>query len=196
MRGLAAWAAVGLGIAVPVVLAAGSPLLAWREPVYIAAGFAGIFALGLMLLQPLLAAGLLPLVPRALGRRVHVWTGSALVALVLVHVGGLWITSPPDVVDALLLVSPTPFSAWGVVAMWAVFGAAGLAVLRRRMGPRVWRRAHTAAVVLAVIGTAVHAVQIEGVMEPVTRALLCAGVLGATGWAVWTLRAWAPRRRA
>lgn len=198
LRAGAIWAAVVLLLGGPVVAAAASPLLAWREPIYIVAGFAGIAGLGLMLLQPLLAAGVLPGLARARGRRVHRVTGVLLVAMVLVHVGGLWITSPPDVVDALLFVSPTPFSAWGVIAMWAVFGAAVLAALRRRAAlvPHLWRRAHTGLVLVAVLGTAIHAVQIEGAMEPVSRAVLCAAVLAGTGWAVWRLRAWAPRRRA
>ena len=29
---------------------------------------------------------------------------------VVIHVAGLWITSPPDMIDALLFTSPTPFS--------------------------------------------------------------------------------------
>ena len=48
---------------------------------------------------------------------------------VIVHVAGLWLTSPPDVIDVLLFRSPTPFSAWGAIAMWAVFAAALWAAL-------------------------------------------------------------------
>ena len=40
------WSALATGIVVPIIAAATSPLLAWRDPVYIAAGFAGIVALG------------------------------------------------------------------------------------------------------------------------------------------------------
>ena len=98
--------------------------------------------MALLLLQPLLAGGYLPGLPMRRGRRVHFWVGVALVAAVVVHVLGLWLTSPPDMVDALLFRSPTPFSAWGVVAMWAVFASALLATLRRRLRlrPLVWRR--------------------------------------------------------
>ena len=46
------WAALAAAICVPIAAAAASPLLAWRGPVYILAGFAGIIALGVMLLQP------------------------------------------------------------------------------------------------------------------------------------------------
>ena len=106
------WAALAVAVAVPVAAATASPLLAWRDPVYIAAGFAGIAAMALMLIQPLLAGGYLPGLPAIRGRFLHRWTGAVLVAAVVGHVAGLWITSPPDVIDALLFRSPTPFSAW------------------------------------------------------------------------------------
>ena len=54
------WAVVAIATVVPVVIAVTSPLLAWRSPVYIAAGFGGIVAMSVLLLQPLLAGGLLP----------------------------------------------------------------------------------------------------------------------------------------
>ena len=139
-RAALAWAALGIAVAVPIGVAATSPLLAWREPVYIVAGFAGVFALALLLVQPLLAGGRLPGLPGVRGRRVHRRVGAALVAAVVLHVAGLWVTSPPDVIDALLLRSPTPFSLWGVIAMWATFAAALSAALRGhlRVRPR-WR---------------------------------------------------------
>src|SRR5262245_7786661 len=114
------WAALAAAVCVPIAAAAMSPQLAFRGPVYILAGFAGIIALGLMLVQPLLIAGYLPGLSSYRGRRVHHWIGGTLVAAIVVHVGGLWITSPPDMIDALLLASPTPFSLWGVIAMWAI----------------------------------------------------------------------------
>src|SRR3954467_15102282 len=90
------WAGLAAAICVPLAAAAASPLLAWRGPLYIMAGFAGILALALLLVQPLLAGGYLPGLPAFRGRRVHRWIGGALVAVIVVHVGGLWITSPPD----------------------------------------------------------------------------------------------------
>src|ERR1043165_5196197 len=120
-RGPLIWAALAAAIGVPIAAAASSPLLTWRGPVYIIAGFAGILALGLMLVQPLLAGGYLPGLEAFRGRRAHRFTGAALVAAIAIHVGGLWITSPPDMIDALLFPSPTPFSPFGVVAMWAIF---------------------------------------------------------------------------
>lgn len=189
------WAALVIVIAVPVAAAAMSPLLAWRDPVYIAAGFAGVVAMALLLFQPLLAEGWLPGLSGPRGRRVHRWIGSALVLAVIVHVVGLWVTSPPDVNDALLFASPTPFSAWGVIAMWALFASALLAGLRRRLRPRHWRRAHTLLAAVIVVGSVVHAMLIEGTMETFSKAALCALVVAATLVAFARLRVWAARAR-
>ena len=136
-------AALFLAILLPLGAAATSPLLAWRDPIYIGAGFAGILALGLTLVQPVLASGWLGLAPIP-ARKVHRLVGFGLMGAVIAHVAGLWITSPPDVIDALLFRSPTPFSAWGVVAMGAIFLAAFLVVVRRRLPVAVWRVSHKA----------------------------------------------------
>lgn len=174
------WAGLALAVVVPLTFAATSEYLAWRDPVYIAAGFSGVIALCVALVQPLLAAGWLPGLRRLRGRRVHRFIGVVLVAAVVVHVAGLWITSPPDIEDALLLRSPTPFSVWGVVSMWALFAAALLAVLRHRLSPRVWRIGHTSLVSIVVLGGAIHALLIEGTMEPISKAILCGLAIVAT----------------
>ena len=173
------WAALVAAIGVPIAAAAASPLLAWRDAVYILAGFAGILALGLLLVQPLLIAGYLPGLSAYRGRRVHHWTGGALVVAVVVHVAGLWITSPPDMIDALLFASPTPFSPFGVVAMWAIFAVAVLAAFRRRLGLRTWRIVHMSLAVVIVVGSVVHGMLVEGTMETMSKAALCALVLAA-----------------
>src|SRR3954465_5752151 len=110
------WALLAAAVFVPIAAATASPLLEWRGPVYILAGFAGIIALGLMLVQPLLIAGYLPGLSAYRGRRAHHWVGGALSGAVVVHVGALWITSPPDMIDALFFSSPPPSSPWGVIA--------------------------------------------------------------------------------
>jgi len=173
------WAALASAICVPIAAAAASPLLEWRGPLYITAGFAGIFALGLMLVQPLLAGGILPGLSGYRGRRAHRWIGGALVAAVLIHVVGLWITSPPDMIDALVFASPTPFSPFGVIAMWAIFAVALLALLRRRLRLRTWRIAHMSLAAVIVTATVVHGMLVEGAMETVSKALLCALVIAA-----------------
>ncbi|MEE4120567.1 MAG: ferric reductase-like transmembrane domain-containing protein [Paracoccaceae bacterium] len=199
-RRILVWAALAMAVSVPVAVAAASPLLAYRGAVYVAAGLAGVLALALLLVQPLLAAGLLPGLSPRRTRLAHRALGAALVALVLLHVAGLWITSPPDMVDALLFASPTPFSAWGVVAMWALLAAAALAAARRRLRlrPRTWRRAHATLASVVVAGSVVHALLIEGTMGPVSKAALCLLVLAATVPAVagpWRAAA-PPTRRA
>ena len=178
MRGVRAiliWTGLAVAIAVPLAVAASSPLLAWRGPVYIAAGFAGVLAMGLLLVQPLLAGGYLPgLTPRRT-RLVHAWVGAGLVALVAIHVLALWLTSPPDVIDVLLFRSPTPFSIWGVIGMWTVFAAAILAALRRklRLKPATWRLCHTFLVTVVIACSVVHAMLIEGTMGTISKAFLC-----------------------
>jgi predicted ferric reductase len=186
------WAALAAAICVPIAFAVASPLLAYRGPVYILAGFAGMIALGLVLVQPLLIGGYLPGLPGYRGRRAHYWIGGALVVAVLVHVAGLWITSPPDMIDALLLVSPTPFSPFGVIAMWAIFAVALLAVFRRRLGlaPRTWRSAHMLLAVVIVVGSVVHGLLIEGTMETMSKVALCALVLVAATKVMVDRRVW------
>ena len=194
LRVAAAWSALILAMMVPVALAAFSPWLAYRGPAYIIGGFAGIVGLALLLAQPLLAAGLLPGARPAVERRWHRWLGWAILTAIAIHVGGLWITSPPDTVDALLFVAPTTFSIYGVTAMWAGIVTAVLVTARRRMGLRygTWRLVHNAVALVVVIGTVVHAVQIQGAMEPVSKWALCAAVLAAALITVLGLRVVAP----
>ncbi|MEM1307782.1 MAG: ferric reductase-like transmembrane domain-containing protein, partial [Pseudomonadota bacterium] len=170
-------------------------LLQWRSPVYIAAGLAGVVALGLLLVHPVLMSMSVPGLSALQARHVHRWVGALLVAAVVVHVAGLWVASPPDVVDALLFRSPTPFSDWGVIAMWAVFATAALALIRRpvRLKPATWRIVHTALAVVIAVGTAVHAILIEGTMEVVSKFALCALVLIATAKVVADLWSWRQR---
>jgi hypothetical protein len=186
------WLALAAAVGVPIAAAAFSPLLAWRGPLYIVAGFAGIVGLGLMLFQPLLVGGHVPGLPARLGRRAHRWIGGALVAAVVIHVLGLWITSPPDMIDALLFTSPTPFSPFGVIAMWTIFAVALLAALRRRLGlrPRTWRIAHTGLAIVIVAATVAHALLIEGAMETVSKAALCGLVAAVTIKVMADLRVW------
>ena len=162
--------------------------------------FAGVVALALLLLQPLLAVGYLPGLTARRGRHVHAWVGGGLLAAVVVHVAGLWLTSPPDVIDALLFRSPTPFAAWGVIAMWAVFATALLATLRRRLRlrPTIWRACHLTLATVIVTGSVVHALLIEGTMGTLSKAALSALALAALGKVLVDRRPWTvvPRLRA
>jgi len=185
-----------LAIGVPIAFAAGSEQLAWRGPVYILAGFAGIIALGLVLVQPLLIGGYLPGLSAYRGRRAHHWIGGALALAVVIHVAGLWITSPPDMIDALTYTSPTPFSPYGVTAMWAIFTVALLALLRRRLGLRLrtWRIVHIPLAIVIVAGSVAHCLLIEGTMETISKAALCVLILVATVKVMIDLQVWRRRR--
>lgn len=186
-RAISIWIGVVLITVVPVFAAIMSPLLEWRSPIYIAAGFGGVIALSLLFLQPMLASGFLPGISLLQQRRVHRYVGSALVIAVLIHLVGLWITSPPDVVDALLFVSATSFSIWGVIAMWSVFITVLLVVFRRKIGQSVrrWRITHWCLAAITVTGSVVHTLMIDGTMELMSKIALCAGVVVATAYVLY-----------
>lgn len=180
IRAVALWAVLGAAIAIPVALSATSPLLAWRGFLHMAACYAGIAALCLVLLQPLLIEGHLPGLTSLRGRRAHLTTGRLLAVVMVVHVGGLWIVSPPDMLDALLFTAPTWFSLWGVIAMWAIIAVVMMVAFRRRLrlSPRQWRQIHQVFAAIIVVGGAAHAVLIEGIMEFWSKAALCALTVG------------------
>lgn len=190
-----AWSAVILAIAVPIAIAATSPFLASRDAVYILAGLAGIAALALLLMQPLLAAGYLPGLSKPRERLWHRRIGTGIVIAVALHVIGLYITSPPDALDALLLASPTPFSIYGVIGLWSVVLTALLVALRKRIAPGTWRIVHNALAVVVVISSVVHALMIEGTMGAWSKAILCALILAATATAIIHLRVVRPLSR-
>ena len=74
-----------------------------------------------------------------------------------------------------------------------IFAVALLAAFRRRLRPRTWRIAHTLLAVVIVAGSAVHAILIEGTMETVSKAVLCALVLAAAIKVMTDLRVWRKR---
>lgn len=184
------WTIITMVVAVSIGAAIMSPQLQWRDPIYIVAGFAGVIAMVLLLFQPILAAGYLPGVSVAHGRHIHRWVGKGLVCVVVIHVIGLWITSPPDMIDALTFTSPTPFSFWGVISMWGIFATACLAGLRRRLKlqPRTWRLCHKSLAAVIVIGSVLHALMIEGTMETLSKSALCGIVLVATALALFNIK--------
>lgn len=191
------WLLTATAIAVPVAIAATSPLLAWRDPIYIVASFSGIVALVLLLVQPLLMGAYLPPLSKPHSRLLHRWVGAGLVLAVVVHVAALWITSPPDVIDALLFAAPAPFSYWGVFALWAVVLSAIVAVRRKRMGARLglWRLIHTGLAVVIVLGSVVHTMLVVGTMGWWSKAALCLVILGVTAKVIADFRVWAQLAR-
>lgn len=179
---MAVWCSLVSTALVPLIAAAKSPLLAWRDPIYIAAGFAGVVAIALLLFQPLLALRKLPGINASLSRKGHRFVGISLVALVSIHVLGLWLTSPPDVIDALLFRSPTPFAPWGVISMWALLISALIAGFRRNLPIRTttWKVIHRTLSLIIVGGAVVHALLIDGTMELVSKSVLSVVILAVT----------------
>jgi predicted ferric reductase len=90
------WGVVIAAMVVPIALATTSPYLAYRGPLYIAAGFAGIVAMSLFVLQPLLACPVRALIAPATARRWHRIIGASILILILAHVVGLYFVSPPQ----------------------------------------------------------------------------------------------------
>jgi predicted ferric reductase len=184
------WTALLVAMIAPILIATTSPYLAYRNAPYVVGGFAGILCLPLLLVQPLLAAGYLPGLHVTRARRWHHWVGAGIITCVVLHVAGLYVTSPPDTLDALLLVAPTPFSVYGVTAMWGAMLTAVLVLLRRRLGLRypAWRLIHNGLALVVVAATVIHALQIEGAMGTMSKWALCLAVLLATGMTLLDLR--------
>lgn len=184
-------------VAAPVLIAATSPLLASRDAAYIIGGMAGVLALALFFMQPLLAAGYLPGIALTRERRWHRVLGAGLVILVLMHVGGLYIASPQDMTDALLLVAPTPFSVYGVIGFWGVVATAVFVAARARLRirPATWNIFHNTLALIMVSASVTHALMIEGAMGARSKLLLCLCVLAATALVILHLRVLKPLLR-
>lgn len=195
-RGWLAWLGVAGAMTVPVALAVASPYLAYRNPAYILGGFAGIVCLALLLIQPLLAAGYLPGLSPVQARRWHRRAG----------VGDRAVRGDPcrrPVRD-----QPARHDRRAVAGRAdPVLGLRGggdveplpgrrLVPLRRRtrLGPRGWSLLHNLLALVVVVATALHAVQIEGAMEPVSKTALCGLVLIATAAALIDVRLLRQRR--
>lgn len=165
----------------PVLAAIASPLQKGREALWIVGGMAGVVALSLLFVQPLLMAASPPLLTLRQGIDWHRWGGIAIVAAVALHVGALYAYSPDDVTDALLLVAPTPFSLYGVIGLWCLVLTAVLAATRRRLRlpVRLWRILHSGLAVAMVGASVVHAIQIEGAMEELSKWAVCLAAMAA-----------------
>jgi predicted ferric reductase len=187
MRNSFIWFCVVAIIVIPLSFAANSSLLQWREPPYIIAGFAGVLGLAVLFCQPLLAQGALPGINLLQSRRLHRLLGFTLLVSVVIHVAGLWVSSPPDVIDALLFQSPTAFSLWGVIAMWLVIATSIFATMRSklRLSQKLWRRLHTVIGLVIVVCSVIHALLIDGTMEFVSKLLLCGFTVLATAIVVF-----------
>ncbi len=185
LHAVAAWGLLTLLTLWPLAVAAMSPLLAYRDLPYIAAGLAGTLGLVLLLFQPLLGLRALPGLSPRHARLAHRAVGAALLVLVWVHIGGLYLTSPMGTLDALLLVSPTPFSVWGVAGTVALLISALLALARHRLGLHRWRTAHLTLGLVVISGSVIHALLIEGTMGFASKLGVCAALVAVAVYGVF-----------
>ena len=196
-RRIAAWIVVATMAAVPVIAAGLSPLLGGRELLWITGGMAGVVALSLLFVQPLLKAAAPPLLAARDGVYWHRRCGITIVAAVALHIGALYAYSPDDVTDVLLLVAPTPFSLYGVISMWCLVLTAVLAATRRvlQLDYRLWRILHSVLAVAVVGAGAIHAILIEGAMEEYSKLAICIAAMAATTAGALEVNVLAPLRR-
>jgi predicted ferric reductase len=183
------WCLLAACLLVPVGIAAANPLQASRDALWIIGGMAGVVALALLFVQPLLAAGYLPGLSVLAVRRWHRLIGTLIIVTVGLHIGGLYLSSPEDISDALLLVAPTPFSVYGVIGLCGVVLTAILVALRSRSGLRYvsWRMIHNVLALAVVFATVAHALLIEGAMGSFSKLVLCSLVLAATVIVFWRI---------
>ncbi len=174
-RALALGAAALAVVAVPAVMALTDAHLARASAALTVSTIAGTLAVSALAVQPLLARG------RRIAR--HQLLGAVALALVLVHVAGLFAESPADAWFALSPDGPTR-ARMALFATLALFGVVALGALRSRLPlrPGTWRVLHAyLAVVVIALGFG-HAVLTDGALDDAgTAVLIGLGALGLLG---------------
>jgi len=127
------WVLITLLLVAPAALSLLSPLQVGRDFWWIVGALAGIVALSLVVLQVLLTTPWLIGILDTSTMRLHRLLGLAVAGVVIAHVLGLYLYSPDDVSDALVLAAPT-HSRLGVLSAWCVLLSVALALARRRLG--------------------------------------------------------------
>jgi len=167
--------AVAAVVAVPPALALTDRHLSGASTALVASTATAALAVPLLALQPLLAGT---------GRvRRHRVIGSLVLALVLIHVGALFVESPEDARFALSPDGPTR-ARMALFATVALVGVAALGLLRRRlpMGARTWRVLHAYLAALVIVLGLGHAVLTDGALDGAgTAVLLALGGIGLLG---------------
>lgn len=167
-----------------------SPLSATREPMWVAGSLLGVLALALLPLQALLpqrvrrstaATG-----AGALGvPRLHRLVGLGVLAATVLHVAALYVVSPDDIGDALVLQAPT-YSRLGMISAVCLIGTVLFALLRRRTGLDAanWRLIH-GGLAVAIVGTAAaHVLMIRGALDGPVEIALCVAAAAAVAAAL------------
>jgi predicted ferric reductase len=173
-------AALAALLVVPPAVAVASPLQAGREMAWVLGALAGVLALSLLTVQVLLPTPWLDRLLAGHEPRWHRTVGLTLAAIILAHVAGLYLASPDDIRDALVLAAPT-YSRLGVLSAWSVGFSIALALARRRLGLIYsdWQILHSALAV-AIVTTAVgHTVMIRGTLDGPAELLACGAALVA-----------------
>jgi predicted ferric reductase len=189
-------AALAALLVVPAAAAVASPLQEGRDLTWVLGALAGVLALGLLIVQVLLPTPWLDAPLGGPGLRWHRWLGMGLAAVVVAHVLGLYLYSPDDVRDALVLAAPT-YSRLGVLSAWTVGLSVGLALARRRLGLTYsdWQILHSALAV-AIVGTAVgHTVMLRGTLDGPVELGVCVATILAVSAAVVYQHVLRPLRR-
>ncbi len=169
----------------PTLLAALSPLQIGRAPLWVWGTLAGVLALSLLVIQVLLPTGWLN---DWIGEHNFSWhriLGISITGLVIAHILGLYLYSPDDIEDALVLAAPT-YSRLGVLSAGCLLLSMGLALARSRLplAPVDWQILHSVLAV-AVVGTAVaHALLLQGTLDGFAEGLLCGSAVVAVLMAI------------
>jgi hypothetical protein len=180
----------------PAAAALASPLQVGRDAGWVLGAVAGAVALSLLAVQAALPTPWLDGVLARPWSALHRAVGLAVAAVVLAHMAGLYLSSPDDVRDALLLRAPT-YSRLGVLSAWTVGLSIALALARRRLGLTYsdWQILHSALAV-AIVTTAVgHTVMIRGTLDGPAELLACGAALVAVSAAIVYQHVLRPLRR-
>ncbi len=174
-------------LVVPAAIALTDAHLAAGPTALVVSTLAATLAVSALALQPFLAA-------RG-GRRLrwHRALGTVTFALVLAHIGGLYVVSPEDTLFALSLDGPTR-GRMAALATAALIAVVALGLLRARlpMAGATWRILHGFLAALVIFLGFGHAVLTDGALDGVgTPLLLAFGAVALVGVG----SAYAARRR-
>lgn len=172
-------------IFLPILLAALSPLQVGRTAPWVLGTLAGVLALRLLVVQVLLPTGWLNSIMGEHNLGWHRLLGISITGLTLAHILGLYIYSPDDIGDALVLAAPT-YSRLGVLSAGCLLLSVGLEVTRRQLqlAEADWKIFHSVLAV-AVVGTAVaHTVLLQGRLDGLAEGLVCGSAVVAVFMAI------------
>ncbi|MGJ3245162.1 MAG: ferric reductase-like transmembrane domain-containing protein [Elainellaceae cyanobacterium] len=167
-------------VLLPTLLAALSPLQVGRAPLWVLGTLAGVLSLSLLVVQVLLPTKWLNMFVGQQNLGWHRILGISVTGLVIAHIVGLYLYSPDDIGDALILAAPT-YSRLGVLSFWCLLLSMILAFARHKLQLVYsdWQILHSVLAV-AIVGTAVaHVMLLQGALDGFAEGLLCGSVMVA-----------------